>query len=158
MKTNELSHDDICLIGKKFLERHNFGVVFHDKFRGFTKTGEQPDVIGFRNGVSCLLEAKCSRSDFLADFNKPFRVNNKGMGNWRFYISEPHVISVEDLPEGWGLLHIKNNRVYKVHGFPANTEWFNFPFDANLDAERDYMYSALRRMQIFGYLNEIYNK
>ncbi|EFZ65999.1 upf89.0 domain protein [Escherichia coli 2534-86] len=27
------------------------------------------------------------------------------MGDWRFFISEPGIISIEDLPPGWGLLH-----------------------------------------------------
>lgn len=29
-------------------------------------TYEHPDALGFRNGASCLIEVKCSRSDFLA--------------------------------------------------------------------------------------------
>ena len=83
-----------------------------------------------------------------------------GMGDWRFFMAEPGIIDVADLPPGWGLLHFRNGRVYKVHGWPGNAMWCtkaNKPFQANKQAECDYMYSALRRMQIRGYLNEVYD-
>ncbi|MDA3176190.1 hypothetical protein JWE21_29185, partial [Klebsiella pneumoniae] len=42
-----------------------------------------------------LIEAKCSRSDLLADRKKPFRVEpEKGMGDWRFMISEPGIVNI----------------------------------------------------------------
>lgn len=48
-------------------------------------------------------------------------------------------------------------RVVKVSGWPTNTGWINDkPFTGNKQAECDYMYSALRRMEIRGHLNEIY--
>jgi hypothetical protein len=114
---------------------------------------------GFRNGSSCLIEAKASRADFLADRKKRFRIRPEmGMGDWRFFICEPGIISVEELPEGWGLLHAKGSRVHKVHGWPGNTAWYSHkPFQANKQAECDFMYSALRRMQIRGYLPEVYD-
>ncbi|EIN73630.1 hypothetical protein ECPA10_3106, partial [Escherichia coli PA10] len=43
----------------------------------------------------------------MADRKKRFRKNpSLGMGDWRFFISEPGIISIEDLPPGWGLLHV----------------------------------------------------
>ncbi len=119
---SELTHDDLCEIAIKFLQSNGFKVAFGDKFQSRNGTGEQPDAIGFRCGVSCLLEAKVSRSDFLADKKKHFRVDpDRGMGDWRFFISPPDVIKPEDLPDGWGLLHVKGKRVFKVHGWPPNT-------------------------------------
>lgn len=79
-------------------------------------TDEQPDAIGFMPSGSILVEAKTSRADFLADAKKPFRISAKnGMGNERFYICEPGIISAEDLPQGWGLLHATiGGRVRKI--------------------------------------------
>ncbi len=80
-----------------------------------------------------------------------------GMGDWRFFICEPGLISIEELPAGWGLLNVKKDRVYKVWGWPGNAVWYSRkPFQANKQAECDYMYSALRRLQIRGYLPEVY--
>ncbi len=96
-----LTHHELCQIAYKFLKRNGFKVCFHDRFVAVTSTGEQPDAMGFRNSASCLIEAKCSRADLLADRKKRFRKNpSLGMGDWRFFISEPEIISVEDLPPG----------------------------------------------------------
>lgn len=159
---SQLSHDELCQIACNFLQRNGFKVTFDDRFRAWTPYGELPDAIGFKNGASCLIEAKCSRSDFLADKKKAFRKDpEKGMGDWRFFICEPDIISVGDLPAGWGLLHVVKGRVKKVHGWPNNWQWVNNlskPFKANKQAECDYMFSALRRMDIRGHLVEIYQE
>lgn len=157
----KLIHDNLCDIACRFLQNNGFKVAFHDKFRAWTAYGEQPDAIGFRNGASCLIEAKCSRSDLLADRKKLFRIApEKGMGDWRFFISEPGVVEITDLPEGWGLLHVVKGRVKKVHGWPGNALRVNTdskPFSANKQAECDMMFSALRRMDLRGHLKEIYD-
>lgn len=162
MNTLALTHDQLCLIAEKFLRNNGFKVAFHDRFVAAVSTGEQPDAIGFRNLASCLIEAKCSRSDFLADKKKRFRINPElGMGDWRFFICEPGIISAADLPAGWGLLHVKGGRVYKAHGWPGNALWCSTaskPFKANKQAECDFMYSALRRMVIRGHFSEIYER
>ncbi|MES4611381.1 hypothetical protein V2154_02165 [Ewingella sp. CoE-038-23] len=152
------THSELCVIAERFLRNNGFKVAFHDRFIAGVSTGEQPDAIGFRNLSSCLIEAKCSRADFLADRKKRFRVNPElGMGDWRFFICEPGLISIEELPEGWGLLNVKNDRVYKIWGWPGNAVWFSRkPFQANKQAECDYMCSALRRLQIRGHLPEVY--
>ncbi|ELA3332430.1 hypothetical protein RFL90_003535 [Klebsiella pneumoniae] len=156
-----LTHDELCQIACRFLQNNGFKVAFHDRFIAAVATGEQPDAIGFRNLASCLIEVKCSRADFLADRKKHFRIEpSKGMGDWRFFMAEPGFIEVSDLPPGWGLLHVRNGRVYKVHGWPGNALWCSRehkPFQANKQAECDYMYSALRRIELRGHLNEIYD-
>ncbi|CAM3211969.1 hypothetical protein ESCO105182_22880 [Escherichia coli] len=70
-----LTHRELCQIAYKFLKRNGFKVCFHDRFIAVTSTGEQPDAMGFRNSASCLIEAKCSRADLLADRKKRFRKN-----------------------------------------------------------------------------------
>lgn len=147
---NMLTHHELCEIGCRFLKTNGFRIAYTDQLRAWTSYGEQPDVIGFRNGASCLLEAKCSRSDLLADRKKPFRIDpSKGMGDWRFMICVPGIVDVGDLPQGWSLLHVLQDKVIKVHGWPANWSWVNQeskPFQANKQAECDTLYSALRRI------------
>jgi len=153
-----MKHDDLCALAEKFLLRQNFGVVFHDKFKAHTSTGEQPDCLGFRNGLSCLIECKTSRADFLVDKRKKFRVDPSiGLGDWRFFLTPKGLLTTDELPSGWGLLETDGKRVIKVFGFPNNTDWHtNKPFTGNKQAECDYLYSALRRMVIRGHFKEVY--
>lgn len=73
----------------------------------FCFNAELPDVIGFKNETSTLIECKISRSDFLADKKKSFRINpDKGMGDRRFYCVPKGLVTKEELPIGWGLLYI----------------------------------------------------
>ncbi|MCX8596782.1 hypothetical protein J3U31_02710 [Gilliamella sp. B3486] len=157
---SELNHNELCLIADKFLKRNGFGVVFHDRYQACIGTGEKPDAIGFRNNVSLLIECKTSRSDFLADKKKTFRINpNLGMGDWRFYLCPPDLIKIDDLPIGWGLLYACGNRVRKIHGFPTNVTLItDKPFNSNKQAECDFLYGALRRMVIRGHFDDIYTK
>lgn len=154
-----LTHTDLCNIAYTFLKRNGFGVAFHDRFRAGTLSGEQPDAMGFRSGTSCLIECKVSRSDFLADKKKRFRKDPAmGMGDWRFMMAPKGLIKVTELPKGWGLLEVsESGRVFKVKGWPMNTQWISdSPFVGSRDNERAYMYSALRRMEIRGYLDQVY--
>jgi len=153
-------HDLLCIRASKFLQNNGFAVSFDDRFEAAVDTGERPDALGFRNGVSCLIEVKVSRSDFLADKKKRFRQNpSLGMGDWRFYLSPPDVVRVNDLPEGWGLLHATSKQIRKVHGWPPNTQWYSAkPTCANKQAECDYLYSALRRIKLAGHLDAAFLK
>lgn len=121
---------------------------------------EIPDVIGFMVGkpATLLIECKTSRSDFLADAKKTFRENpGLGMGSYRSYLCEPGIIEVNDLPPKWGLLHIKNGKIRRVHGwkksFNSQPEFF---FNRNIQAEWFLMGSCLRRMEIRDHLKDIY--
>lgn len=151
-----ITHDSLCLQAEKFLSKNGFGVVFHDKFRAITSTGEQPDCLGFRNGVSCLIECKVSRADFLADSKKRFRVDpTTGLGDYRFFLVPKGLIKLEELPAGWGLLETDGKKIYKTYGWTTN--WFaNKPFTGNKQGECDYLYSALRRMVLRGHFKEVY--
>ncbi|HHB7790189.1 hypothetical protein [Klebsiella pneumoniae] len=45
------------------------------------------------------------RLEITIDRKKPFLVEpEKGMGDWRFMISEPGIVNIEDSQPGWGLL------------------------------------------------------
>lgn len=152
-------HDILCTKAEEWLKRQGCKVTFHDRFRAVTGTGEQPDAIGWRSGASILIECKASRSDFLSDRGKRFRADPAmGMGDWRFYFCPPGVILPGDLPEGWGLMYCHEKKVEKVHGVPkGNARWYDErPFRGNKDAENAMLISALRRLQIRGHLDLVY--
>ena len=155
----EPRHSDLCLLAEKWLRSKGCGVVFRDAFKASVDTGECPDAIGWRGGISALVECKTSRGDFLADKCKPFRVNPTiGMGDWRFYLCPPGVINVSDLPTGWGLLYAVSGKVRAVHGVPGNCAWrAEKPFDGAKLCENQMLYSALRRVTIRGHFGDIYD-
>ena len=69
-------------------------------------SGETPDVIGWKGkGRSVVVECKITRADFLADRNKPWRLDPEiAMGCERYYLSPAGLIHAHELPQGWGLL------------------------------------------------------
>lgn len=150
-------HDQMVLRAERWLEQQGCGVVIRDPFRSVNQ--EQPDAIGWRSGVSILIEVKASRSDFLSDKNKAFRAKpEEGMGDWRFYMSPPDIIKPEDLPEGWGLLWVRGKKIQKVHGVPPNSWWVSKkPFTGDKANENTMLLSALRRLKLRGYLPQIYD-
>lgn len=114
MKT--FTHDELCCIAVRWLKRSKSQngsgcrIAFTEARNGY-KTGEIPDAIGFRYGVydegTVLVEAKTTRSDFLSDKNKPHRINSDlGIGVYRYFIAPEGLISVDELPEKWGLLEV----------------------------------------------------
>lgn len=109
---------------------------------------ESPDAIGWiSGGYSYLIECKCSRSDFMADFQKAHRTN--GAGAQRLFLCEPGVIPPEKLPAGWGLLHCHPNRI-TVEVVPVHN------MERNLPAEMSMMYSLLRRVETRGELTKCF--
>ena len=105
-------HSELCKIAEQWiLRKYRLAIAEPNCI----VTMEQPDAIGWRGESSILVEAKTSRSDFLADRKKIFRIHeNMGMGNYRYYICKPEIISVDDLPPLWGLLHVLPNGRVKV--------------------------------------------
>lgn len=120
---------------------------------------EIPDVIGFGSwGHSVLIEVKVSRSDFLCDKKKPFRIKpEEGMGKQRFYICPKDLIKKEELPEGWGLIYINEKKKARCVHFPyKGNVGEQYGFTKNNQAEMNVMYSALRRLHLRLGLDEVY--
>jgi hypothetical protein len=153
-----MNHFDLVMRAERWLKNQGCGVVFRDQFKAITHNGELPDAIGWRDGLSILVECKTSRADFLSDKGKKVRrIHGLGMGDWRFFLCPPDIIAVSDLPEGWGLLYALPNQIKKVYGVPGNCGWWHAkPFEGNKRCETQMMYSALRRMVIRGHFDEIY--
>jgi hypothetical protein len=89
--------------------RYGCGIVLAEQYCG---TGEVPDVIGWKGFCqSVLIECKVSRSDFLADASKPFRLKPEaGLGSKRFYMAPAGTLAPRDLSNHWGLLECKGRK------------------------------------------------
>lgn len=153
-----MTHAELVVRAERWLKQRGCGVVIRDPFQSWTESGEQPDAIGWRDGISILVECKVSRADFLADKTKHFRLDpTKGMGDWRFYLTPPGVASPEDLPAGWGLIYALPRQIKQVQGVPSNCGWWNDrPFEGAKRSENKMLVSALRRMVIRGHFDLIY--
>lgn len=108
-------HRELCEVGAKFLKRSSSanGHGCHYAIVEPSCYGENPDVFGVRHGQggwdsgTFLLEAKVSRSDFLADKKKPHRINPEtGVGKWRYYICPTGLIQPHEVPDKWGLIYV----------------------------------------------------
>jgi hypothetical protein len=120
-------HDLLCELGRKWLLRPHSargpGCIVALREMSTIYGGESPDALGWRSGKpwagSYLVEVKTSRSDFLGDKKKVFRQQpDTGVGNWRFYLCPEGLISIEDLPEGWGLMWVNSRGQIKPIRFP----------------------------------------
>lgn len=82
--------------------------------RSCQKSSESPDAIGWGpRGDSVLVECKVSRVDFLADRRKPHRAG-AGMGLERWYLTDRGLMRPEEITAGWGLLEVRNGRVFRA--------------------------------------------
>ena len=148
----KFTHSQLCDIGEKYLRNTmNCKVTAKELV---SCNAEIPDVIGFKEAYSYLLEAKTSRADFFADKKKPFRIDDtEGMGNFRYFICEKGLIKIEDLPHKWGLIYVnEKGKARLIHGNQGNQYREDFLFTANIEAENSLMFSMLRRVVFNGYI------
>lgn len=124
---------------------------------------EIADVLGFGGSVhSLLIECKVSRSDFLADRKKPFRIHPQlGMGSHRVYCVPEGLVRLEELPPKWGLLEVKANGKTRFSYRPdpefPEARFFceRFAQERSIKAEWGIMYSALLRLRKAGLLADV---
>lgn len=140
------THADLVAKAAAWLRRNGWKVVLTELR---TSSSEEPDAIGFCSGASHLIECKVSRADFQADKKKFFRRNPKhGMGTMRSFLTPAGLVAPQELPENWGLLEARGRRVWRVVDA--------VPFDDvdAIKAEREFIYSVLRRMDLEGLLDK----
>lgn len=102
-------------------------------------TGETPDAIGWRGTHSTLVECKVSRADFIADADKFFRRHpESGIGQHRFFLTLPGIVTTESVPFGWGLLELTATKVKKIRDSEHH--------EANSRHEIGLLLSTLRRI------------
>ena len=158
--SEEITHKDLVIASEKWLNKRGIKIIFHELV-AYTSNNESPDVIGWNSIRSVLIECKASRSDFLADKKKLFRrYPQRGMGDHRIYFCPPDIIKPDDLPEGWGLVYFDGKKTENIHGINGHslTSWGKAPFSGNKGSEMSMLLSALRRLQLNGFLHKIYDK
>lgn len=155
-----MTHQELVEIGYTWV-MSKCGVAFKE-LNAATGNGEIPDVIGFTSGESFLIECKANRSDFLVDKKKTFRIRPEtGMGKFRFFLCPKGLISVDELPNNWGLIYVNEKGKAKcVHNPFGKGNIYSIwnCFERDILAEQRLMYSALRRLHIRGRIDEIYDK
>jgi hypothetical protein len=122
--------------------RYRCGIVLSEQA---CASGEMPDAIGWKGKCrSVLVECKVTRGDFLADGSKPFRCRPElGVGCERYYLAPRGVITVDDLPKGWGLLeyHAREISIVKASARTLRTPE-GFLNEMNL------LLASLRRVEV----------
>lgn len=152
-----MTHKELVDVGYRWVMKR-CGFAFKELV---TVNKEIPDVIGFNSCGTFLLEAKTSRADFLCDKKKEFRQNpEKGMGDWRFFIVPKGLVTIEELPKGWGLIEVSDSgkAFTSYNPFGGGNIYYRWERNQkNLQAEVNMMYSALRRLELRNRIKEIYN-
>ena len=139
-----MTHQQLIDLGEQWLRRrYRCGIVLSEQS---CASGEMPDVIGWKNSCrSVLIECKVSRSDFLADREKPFRKKPEiGMGCERFYLARQGMIRKDELPTAWGLLECKGREItvaVKANRQSQRTE-------IGLMWEMNLLLASLRRVEV----------
>jgi len=140
-----MTHNDLVKKVAKWLKRHQGNCIVPNcstvaaELSALPETGEIPDVIGWSNWISVLIEVKMSRADFIADSKKEFRKHPKlGIGELRLYCCPTGLIKVEDLPENWGLLYCDDSGKIDIIKKA-------FPQTCNMRSERSLLLSMNRR-------------
>lgn len=137
-----MTHAQLVQLAVRWLRRYRCGVVLSEQA---CLSGEMPDAIGWKRAChSVLVECKISRSDFLADREKPFRKNAKhGLGCERYYLAPAAMIRREELPIGWGLLEVRNRSVEMV--YPSAKDQRS---QAGFRYEMNLLLASLRRVEV----------
>lgn len=141
-----MTHKKLVDISSKWLKRHKENSIIPNcttiasELVTNTASGECPDVIGWCYWASVLIEIKISRSDFLKDQKKNFRIDQSlGMGEFRYYCCPTDLIKTDELPYGWGLLYCNDkNKIEIIHKASR--------LIADLDCERTVLLSIIRRI------------
>jgi hypothetical protein len=137
-----MTHAQLVEKGVRWLRSYRCGVVLSEQA---CASGEMPDAIGWKRAChSVLVECKVTRSDFLADRAKPFRLKpRQGVGCERFYLVPAGLLSLEELPQGWGLLELRSGRIETTHASAKDLRSAaGFRYEMNL------LLASLRRVEV----------
>jgi hypothetical protein len=137
-----MTHAQLVEKAVRWLRSYRCGVILSEQA---CVSGEMPDAIGWKRAChSVLVECKVTRSDFLADRAKPFRLKPRsGVGCERFYLVPAGLIRRNELPEGWGLLEHRHNKIEMVQPSEKNLRCaIGFRYEMNL------LLASLRRVEV----------
>lgn len=111
----DLTHDNLVALAARWLRStRKCSLVATERMA--PTANEAPDAIGWRwDGFSVLVECKTSLGDFYADRRKPTRRGLlPAMGQERWYLTPPGLLTGRDLPVGWGWAVVQHGRVYRL--------------------------------------------
>jgi hypothetical protein len=137
-----MTHEKLVARAVAWLRRYGCGVVLSEQS---CANGETPDAIGWKRAChSVVVECKVSRTDFLADRDKPFRKKPEaGMGSERYYLTLAGMLKSEELPAGWGLLEVQGREVERVLSSSGKLRSARgFRYEMNL------LLASLRRVEV----------
>ncbi len=137
-----MTHSLLVSKAVHWLRRYRCGVVLSEQA---CVSGEMPDAIGWKRAChSVLVECKVTRADFLADRGKPWRLKpEQGVGCERFYLGPAGLIRRDELPAGWGLLELRQNKIDTTHPSAKNLRSAaGFRYEMNL------LLASLRRVEV----------
>jgi hypothetical protein len=146
-----MTHTELIERGAKWLK--NSGIGFQrfplviTELRTFAS--EIPDIIGFNNACSVVVECKASLSDFKADQKKQHRNFVNKLGQMRCYLCPMGLVRKKDVPEGWGLLYAHDNKITIEVEPPFHSD------DGIRWAEYHILYSIARRALAKGFMPKI---
>ena len=137
-----MTHDQLVEKAVRWLRHYRCGVVLSEQA---CVSGEMPDAIGWKRAChSVLIECKVTRSDFLVDRAKPFRLKpEQGVGCERFYLTPLDLVKPEELPAGWGLLELRRGRIEMLRPSAKNLR-----SAAGLRYEMNLLLASLRRVEV----------
>ena len=137
-----MTHAHLVEKAVRWLRHYRCGVVLSEQA---CVSGEMPDAIGWKRAChSVLIECKITRSDFLVDRGKPFRLKpEQGVGCERFYLVPAGLVRSEELPQGWGLLEHDRGKIQTVLAGAKNLRSATgFRYEMNL------LLASLRRVEV----------
>ncbi|MFZ0421179.1 MAG: hypothetical protein WAM04_23970 [Candidatus Sulfotelmatobacter sp.] len=137
-----MTHAQLVEKAVRWLRSYRCGVVLSEQA---CVSGEMPDAIGWKRAChSVLVECKVTRSDFLADRAKPFRLKpEQGVGCERFYLVSAGMVRSEDLPTGWGLLELRRGRIEMTRASAKNLR-----SASGFRCEMNLLLASLRRVEV----------
>ncbi len=114
------------------------------EFEASNEGNEIPDVIGWSQHDSVLIECKTSRADFHRDFKKRTRKGIAvGFGTYRWYFAPCGLLDPNEMPQGWGLLVLQGKGI-QMASLP--TRCYDERFEI-AHAERGLLLSINRRLR-----------
>jgi hypothetical protein len=137
-----MTHAQLVEKAVRWLRGYRCGVVLSEQA---CVSGEMPDAIGWKRAChSVLVECKVTRSDFVADRAKSFRVEPaQGVGCERFYLVPAGLIRGDELPLGWGLLELNRGKIETRQPSAKNLRSADgFGYEMNL------LLASLRRVEV----------
>ena len=148
-----MTHQELALRAERWLLKTiGCGFVLSE-LTSCNHWGETPDAIGWRFAQSYLVECKTSRADYFAEKRKNFRLNyRRGMGNYRYYMTEPNIVKPDEIRDKWGLLYVYPKMVRII----KQPEFINRRYSCY--QEIPLLCSALRRVHLGGDLEKIYDR